>query len=47
MTNSLTADNVPAAGTGPAGQGSAEDLKKGPSLRRVATASLVGTTIEF
>ena len=47
MTNSLTADNVSAAGTGPAGPGSPDDLKKGPSLRRVATASLVGTTIEF
>ena len=47
MTNSLTVDDSSTIGTGPAGPGSPDDLKKGPSLRRVATASLVGTTIEF
>lgn len=47
MTNSIATDRASVGVTAPAPHVPADDAAKGPSLRRVATASLVGTTIEF
>ena len=47
MTNSIATDRASVGVTAPAPRVPADDAAEGPSLRRVATASLVGTTIEF